>query len=112
MLYNYTFEQLVDLIGHPVASWPNKILQRYRKDSYKYDDRFALCVFNYMNGFDNKLFLEYALSKGALRDQQAVNHIKMVTQVLEGRTLKLESWYSFNLGLNRWMYLNGKTKFY
>ena len=109
---NYTFGDLVDLIGQPVASWPTKIVQRYKKDTYKYADRFAICIFNFVNGFDNRIFLQYALAKGALRDHEAVNHIRRITQILEGRTLNLETWYSFNLVENRWMYLNGNTRYY
>ena len=71
MANQYSFNDIVDFIGGPVETWPSKILARYLKSHYNYYDRFALCLFNFTNGFDNKIFLEYALAKGALRDQEA-----------------------------------------
>ena len=107
----YTFEDIVDFIG-PVHAWPSTILERYKKLSYNSADRFSLCVFNYTNGFDNRIFLEYAIGKRALRDQHAVQHIKDITQILEQREKYLNTWYSFNLQENRWTFLNGQTKYY
>ena len=112
MANQYSFDDIVDLIGGPVESWPRKILARYMKSAYNCSDRFSLCIFNYTNGFDNKVFLEYALAKGTLRDQAAVQHIQNITQILEKREEHLDEWYSFNIVENRWTYLNGKTKFY
>ena len=112
MANQYSFDDLVDLIGPPVESWPRKILARYTKSAYKSDDRFSICLFNYVNGFDNRIFLEYALAKGALRDQAAVQHIQKITQILEQGKDHLDEWYSFNLVQNRWMFLNGNTKTY
>ena len=112
MDYHYSFDDVVDLIGQPVGSWPQKILERYTKSKYRYDDRFAICIFNFVNGFDNKIFLQYVLAKGALRDKEAVDHIRRITHILEEWKHHFENWYSFNLVQNRWMFLNGNTKFY
>ena len=76
MANQYRFEDIVDLIGPPVEAWPRKILETYMKPSYKSADRFKLCIFNFINGFDNNLFLEFALGKGALRDEEAIKNIK------------------------------------
>ena len=111
MATQYTFEDIVDFIG-PLHSWPRKIWARYMKLAYNFSDRFNLCLFNYTNGFDNRIFLEFAIAKGALRDQQAVQHIKDITQILEQREKYLNTWYSFNLQENRWTFLNGQTKYY
>ena len=112
MANKYSFDDVVDLIGPPVGSWPRKILDRYTKSTYTSDDRFTICLFNFVNGFDNRIFLEYALAKGALRDQAAVAHIQRLTYILEQRQQHLDDWYSFNLFQNRWMFLNGTTKLY
>ena len=106
---NYSFDDLVDLIGPPVESWPRKILACYMKSAYNFSDRFALCIFNFTNGFDNKIFLEVALAKGALRDQAVVQHIQNIIQILEKGEEHLDEWYSFNVVENRWTYLNGQA---
>ena len=112
MANNYSFEDIVDLIGGPVESWPCSILARYRKLTYNSSDRFALCLFNFTNGFDNRLFLQFASARGKLRDRGAAQHIINLTNILEMRKQNLDTWYSFNLIENRWTYLNGNTKYY
>ena len=112
MANQYRFNDIVDFIGGPVETWPRSILARYLKSHYTYYDRFVLALFNFTNGFDNKIFLEYALGKGALRDKEAVQHIQKLTNILERREDHLHEWYSFNMVENRWTYLNGLTKMY
>ena len=107
----YSFENIVDIIG-PISAWPSKILERYLKDSYKSEDRFALCLFNFTNGLDNSLFLEFAQTHGKLRDEAAVQHIRTISAMLERRVEHLNDYYSFNIQENRWTYLNGQTKHY
>ena len=112
MANQYSFDYIVDLIGGPVEAWPSTILARYRKATYNNSDRFALCLFNFTNGFDNRIFLEYAIAKDAIRDQKAIQHIKNLTTILERREQHLNRWYSFNVVENRWTYLNGQTRYY
>ena len=111
MANQYTFEEIVDLIG-PVEKWPKAILETYMKAEYKSADRFKLCLFNYVNGFNNDVFLQFALGKGALADDKAINHIKWISVILERGEEKLDIWFSFNIEQNRWMFLNGETKYY
>ena len=108
----YCFEDIADLIGLPVSAWPASILAAYRKPAYDKDDRFKLCLFNYVNGFDNRLFLEYAVARGALVDQQAVQDVVRISGILSRQQANLRCWYSFNLQHRRWMYLDGSTKHY
>ena len=108
----YSFEDIADLIGLPVTEWPASILAAYQKPSYTADDRFKLCLFNYVNGFDNRIFLEYALARGALRNQQAVQDVLRISGILSRQQSYLRQWYSFNLAHRRWMYLDGSTKHY
>ena len=112
MANRYSFEDIVDFIGGPVTAWPCKILERYQKASYNNSDRFTLCLFNFTNGFDNRLFLEFAQTNGKLRDEAAAQHIRTITQMLERREEHLNDYYSFNIQENRWTYLNGQTKHY
>ena len=112
MANQYSFEDIVDLIGGPVTSWPSKILARYHKSAYNNSDRFTLCLFNFTNGFDNRIFLEYAMANGKLRDQKAAQHIRNISQMLERGEEHLNHYYSFNVVENRWTYLNGQTKHY
>ena len=111
MANQYTFEEIADLIG-PVQKWPQAIFHTYMKDKYSCADRFKLCLFNFVNGFNNEVFLEYALEKGALSDQKAIDHIRWIIGVLERGQEKLNVWWSFNIVQNRWMFLNGETKYY
>ena len=108
----YTFEDLIDLIGGPVEAWPRQILEAYQKPVYKAGDRLKLCLFNYVNGFDNRIFLEFAHARGALIDRKAYEDVEHLTAVLEEGTRNLNKWFSFNLEQNRWLYLNGNTKHY
>ena len=78
MANRYSFEDIVDFIGGPVTAWPCKILERYQKASYNNSDRFTLCLFNFTNGFDNRLFLEFAQTNGKLRDEAAAQHIRTI----------------------------------
>ena len=112
MAAEYTFEDLTDLIGLPVSAWPASIYAAYQKPTYKAEDRFKLCLFNYVNGFDNQIFLEFAVAKGALRDRAAIQDVQRICAVLEQRQLHLHDWFSFNLADRRWVYLDGSTKHY
>ena len=75
-------------------------------------DRLKLCLFNFVNGFDNKLFIEFALAKGALSDKAALQDVQHISAVLEQRQLHMHEWYSFSLAENKWVYLDGSTKYY
>ena len=108
----YTFEAITDLIGLPVSAWPASILAAYQKPTYTAEDRFKICLFNYVNGFDNRLFLEFALARGALRDAAAIQDVQRICGILQQRQLHLRDWFSFNLQERRWMYLDGTTKYY
>ena len=108
----YSFEAIADLIGLPVTAWPASILAAYQKPSYTSEDRFKLCVFNYVNGFDNRIFLEFALARGALRDEEAVQDVLRISGTLSRQQCHLREWYSFNLAHRRWMYLDGTTRHY
>ena len=108
----YTFEDVQDFIGYPVASWPRLILAAYQKARYTAEDRLKLCLFNFMNGFDNRIFLQFALARGALVDRRAVEDVIHISSVLERRQLHMQDWYSFCLAEQRWCYLDGRTKFY
>ena len=112
MAPGYTFEDLTDFIGLPVSSWPTSIYATYQKAMYKAEDRFKLCLFNFVNGFDNRIFLEYAIAKGALCDKAAIQDVKRISAVLEQRLLHMHEWFSFCLAENRWVYLDGSTKYY
>ena len=112
MADHYTFESLIDLIGGPVSEWPRCIYDAYQKPIYKAEDRLKLCIFNYINGFDNKIFLEFAMSRGALQDKKAYQDVINISAVLEEGKKNLDKWYSFNLVQKRWVYLNGSTKHY
>ena len=112
MARQYSFEDLTDLIGLPVSTWPRNIFATYQKPLYTSQDRLKLCLFNFVNGFDNKIFLEYAIAKGALRDKAAIQDVERIITVLEQREKHLHDWYSFSLVENRWVYLDGSTKKY
>ena len=112
MAPGYTFEDVKDFIGFPVSSWPTSIYATYQKPTYNAQDRLKLCIYNFVNGFDNALFLEYALAKGALVDRRAVEDVIHISAVLEGRLLHMHDWYSFSLPENKWVYLDGRTKYY
>ena len=79
----YTFEAITDLIGLPVSAWPASILAAYQKPTYTAEDRFKICLFNFVNGFDNKLFLEFALARGALRDAAAIQDVQRICGILQ-----------------------------
>ena len=106
----YTFEQITDFIGLPVSAWPRDIYETYQKPIYTKNDRLKLCLFNFVNGFDNKNFLEYATANGALRDKAAIKDVEGITKVLEERKLHLHDWYSFSLVENKWVYLDERMK--
>ena len=108
----YTFESLIDLIGGPVTAWPRCIYEAYQKPKYEADDRLKLCIFNYINGFDNRIFIEFAVSNQKLRDRKAYEDVINICTVLKEGKKNLDKWYSFNLVDNRWVYLNGNTKHY
>ena len=108
----YTFEAITDLIGLPVTDWPAAILAAYQKPTYTAQDRFKICVFNFINGFDNRIFLEFAVARGALRDAAAIQDVRRLCDVLQQRQLHLHDWFSFNLQEKRWCYLDGTTKKY
>ena len=112
MAPEYSFDDIADLIGVPVSAWPASIYAAYQKTNYSAEDRFKLCLFNYVNGFDNRLFLEYALGRGALRDRAAVQDVQRLIWILQQRQLHLQDWFSFNLADRRWMYRDGSTKHY
>ena len=95
-----------------MSAWPRKIFATYQKPIYTSQDRFQLCLFNFVNGFDNRISLEYALAKGALRDKEAMQDIQRIITVLERGEKHLHEWYSFSLVENRWVYLDGSTKKY
>ena len=108
----YTFEAIADLIGLPVSAWPASILAAYQKPTYTAPDRLKICIFNYLNGFDNHLFLEFAVARGALRDAAAIEDVRRICEILQQRHLHLRDWFSFNLQERRWMYLDGTTRYY
>ena len=108
----YTFEDIQDFIGFPVASWPRLIYAAYQKATYNAQDRLKLCIFNFVKGFDNRLFMEFALAKGALVDRRAVEDVIHICAVLEQRQLHMHDWYSFCLAEKKWVYLDGRTKYY
>ena len=66
MACQYTFEDLTDLIGLPVSACPRNIFATYQKPLYTSQDRLKLCLFNFVNGFDNTIFLEYAIANSAV----------------------------------------------
>ena len=82
------------------------------KPVYNTEDRFKLCLFNFVNGFDNSIFLQYATAKGALRDKAATQDIIKISSILERGEKYLNDWYSYCLVENKWVYLNGRTKRY
>ena len=108
---NYKLEDIVDLLG-PTKDWPGDFLARYKKKQYDHTDRFCLCIFNFINGFNNRRFLEYCLANKKLEDKAAYRHIIDLTEILEQREQNLEKWFSFCIQEKRWTYLNGRTKFY
>ena len=110
MACQHTFEELTDLIGLPVSAWPRDIYETYQKPIYTAKDRLKLCLFNFVNGFDNNIFIEYATANGALRDKAAIKDVESIKTVLEQREKHLHDWYSFSLVENRWVYLDGRTK--
>ena len=110
MANQYTFEEIADLIG-PVEKWPKAILDTYMKANMTVLIA-SNCVFNFINGFNNEVFLQFALGKGALADQRAIDHVRWISGVLERGEEKLDVWWSFNIEQNRWMFLNGETKYY
>ena len=108
----YTFEDIRDFIGFPVSSWPRLIYAAYQKQTYTAADRLKICIFNWLNGFDNKVFIEFALAKGALVDRRALQDVLQICTVLEGRSHHIHDWYGFSLAENRWVYLDGTPKYY
>ena len=70
------------------------------------------CLFNFVNGFDNRNFLEYAVAKGALQDKSAIQDVERLIAVLEKREKHLHQWFSFSFVEKRWVYLDGTTKYY
>ena len=108
---HYKLEDIADLLG-PIIEWPAGYLALYRKAKYDYTDRFCLCVFNFMNGFNNRRFLEYCVTNKKLKDKAAYRHIIDLTEILEQREQHHDKWFSFCIQEKRWTYLNGKTKYY
>ena len=105
----YTFEELADFIG-PVSKWPRDILETYNKPTYQTTDRLKLCIFNFVNGFDNRNFLEWAMQNRKLSDQAAIKDVQHLTKVLEERKLNQNKWFSFSIEENKWVFLDGTTK--
>ena len=109
---HYTFDKLIDLIGGPVSKWPRCIIDSYQKPKYDANDRLKLCLFNYVNGFNNEVFIDFCLSNQKLSDKKAYDDLVRIRAVLEEGKKNLNTWFSFNLVQKRWMYLNGNTKYY
>ena len=107
----YTFEDIVDLLG-PVSEWPAGYLAMYKKHKYDYKDRFCLCVFNFVNGFNNRSFMDFCLANKKLEDRKAYDHIVHLTEILEQRQENLSKWFSYCILDRRWTYLNGQPKYY
>ena len=107
----YTFEDIVDLLG-PVSEWPAGYLAMYKKEKYDYKDRFCLCVFNFVNGFNNRSFMDFCIANKKLKDRDAYIHIVHLTETLEQRQENLSKWFSYNILDRRWTYLNGQPKYY
>ena len=105
----YTFEELADFIG-PLSKWPRDLLEVYNKPTYQSADRLKICIFNFLNGFDNRNFLEWALQNRKLADRSAVRDVQRLTQVLEDRQLHLNTWFGFCIQENKWVYLDGTMK--
>ena len=112
MAHNYSFRDITDLFILPPSTWPRNILETYQKPLYKSADRLKLCLFNWVNGFDHRIFLEYAIAKGALRDKEAIQDVQNIIAKLEKREENLHTWFSFSLLERRWVYLDGRTKYY
>ena len=112
MADHYTFDKLIDLIGGPVSEWPRCIYEAYQKQKYEAKDRLKLCLFNYINGFNNEVFIEFCVSNHKLSDKKAYDDLVHIRAVLEEGKKNLNTWFSFNLVQKRWMYLNGNTKYY
>ena len=111
---NYSFEQITELFILPVTTWPRDIVHTYQKPIYKAPDRLKLCLFNWVNGFDHRLFIDFAIGRGALRDREAVQDVRNIIAKLERQELNpnFRTWYSFSLAERRWLYLDGRTKYY
>ena len=107
---DYKFEDIADLLG-PTKDWP-VFLAMYKKAKYDYTDRFCLCLFNFMNGFNNRRFLEYCVANHKLQDRKAYDHIVHLTEILEQREQNLHKWFSYCIQDKRWTYLNGQPKYY
>ena len=109
---HYTFENITELFILPVMTWPRDIVRTYQKPIYNSSDRLKLCLFNWVNGFDHRIFIEFAIGRGALRDRGAVQDVRHIISTLERREAHLHDWFSFCLAERRWVYLDGRTKYY
>ena len=111
---HYTFQDITELFILPVMTWPRDIVHTYQKPIYKAPDRLKLCLFNWVNGFDHRLFIDFAIGRGALRDRGAVQDVRNIIATLERQEANpnFHTWYSFCLAERRWVYLDGRTKYY
>ena len=108
---NDGWEVIIDIIGDP-TKWPKKIFDSYRKIPMNFSDRFKCVVFNYINGLNPLIFLDYCGVRGTLLDAPAHRHITQLSRILEDGVLHRHHWYSFNVHNNRWEYLDGETVYY
>ena len=96
-----------DLIGE-AKLWPKNIRKLFWKKNVKYFERFMLCLFVYINGLQQDIFIGWCELMGLLRDHAAKSHIISLFSDFDRKIMdQHQKYYSFNVTTRKYEYLNG-----
>ena len=100
-----------DLIG-PANRWPIAIRRYFCTRNLKNYNRLLITAFIFINGLPPNVFLDWCQLMHLLRDKAAINHIYYLLDKFKNSSKYDKTVYGFHTGLNRYIYLDGSTRFY
>ena len=71
-----------------------------------------ISAFVYLNGLNPEIFYEWCEELKLLRDDSAWRHVKYLFDKFENTNFYHDRIYSFHVGFEKWMFLNGNTAYY
>ena len=109
---------ILEIVG-PREQWPVDVL-RYLwrqtprgQDFLKYQERFRLAVFLYVNDVPFELFRRWCLQLNLLRDQSAMHHIYSLYQTFNREyCTKINRYSAYNVRLGYDIYCSGNIHYY
>ena len=102
---------IIDIIG-PSQKWPKSVRKLFWKKDWNHEQRFKVALFIYINGVNPLILFEWIHVYGNITSKAGWCHLKYLIELFEEGIRYRNKYWSFNVALGRYQYLNGNTRYY